>query len=94
MNCSRNLFKKLEILPFKSQYIFSLLLFVVNNMDLLWTNSENHNIHARQSKNLYLPLANLTVYQLGDHYSGIKFFSKIPLEIKNITGNLKNLRGL
>jgi hypothetical protein len=42
-SCS-NLFKKLEILPLKSQYIFSLLLFVVNNTDLFWTNSENHNM--------------------------------------------------
>jgi hypothetical protein len=35
----REVFKKLKILPFSSQYIFPLLLFVVNNRDYLVTNS-------------------------------------------------------
>jgi hypothetical protein len=82
--CCRNLFKNLEILPLKAQYIFSLHLLVVNNKDLFMTNSENH---TRQSKNFCLSLANLTIYQQGIHYSSIKHFNKLPLEIKNIAGN-------
>jgi len=35
----RDLFKKLYILPLQSQYIFSLLMFVVKNKDFLKTNS-------------------------------------------------------
>jgi hypothetical protein len=50
------LFKNLEILPCKAQYIFSLNFFVVNNMNLFMTNSENH---TRQSNNLHIPLAKL-----------------------------------
>ena len=47
------LFKKLNILPLKSQYIFSLLLFVVRNRDLYKSNSDIHSTtdwHPRISK--------------------------------------------
>jgi hypothetical protein len=70
----RNLFKELKILPFVSQYIFSLLIFVVNNSDQYLINSEIHSINTRQGCNLHLPLAHLDFYQKGVHYSGIKVF--------------------
>jgi len=60
---------------------------MVNNKDLSMTNSENHNIHTRQSNNLHLPMASLTSYQQEVHYSAIKHFSMLPLEIKTIAGN-------
>jgi len=40
-----------------SQYILSLLLFVVRNL-FFSTNNENHNLDTRQRNNLYLPQAN------------------------------------
>ena len=59
----RNLFKKLQILPLKSQYILSMLMFVVQNKKIFLTNNENHNLDTRQRNNLYLPQANLNIYQ-------------------------------
>ena len=59
----RSLFKKLEILPLTSQYMLSLLMFVVQNKNFFLTNKENHNIDTRQRNNSYLPQANLTIYQ-------------------------------
>ena len=59
----RNLFKKLQIWPLTSQYMLSLLMFVVQNKNLFLTNSKNHNLDTRQRNNLYLPQANLTIYQ-------------------------------
>jgi len=44
----RNLFKKLQILPLTSQYMLSILMFVVQNKNLFSTNIENHNIDTRQ----------------------------------------------
>ena len=35
-----------------------------------WTSIENHNIDTRQRNNLYLPQANLTIYQKGAYYLG------------------------
>jgi hypothetical protein len=65
---------------------------VVNNRDLFTINSENQSAQTRQSNNLYLPLANLTIYQQGVHYSGVKIFNNLPLEIKNIIGNPKKFK--
>jgi len=53
------------------------------------TNNENHNLDTRQRNNLYLPQANLTIYQKGAYYSGITIFNNLPLEIKNVAGNQK-----
>jgi len=51
----RNVFIKLKIWPLVSQYILSLLIFVVNNRDQCLINSEIHNINTRCSSNLQLP---------------------------------------
>jgi hypothetical protein len=53
-------FKCLNILPFYSQYIFSLLLLVVKNMHLFVINAEIRTINTRQSINLHLPIVKLT----------------------------------
>jgi hypothetical protein len=41
------------MLPLKSQYIFSLLLFVVNNNDQFIDNSETDSINTKQSTNFH-----------------------------------------
>jgi hypothetical protein len=87
----RNLFKKLQILPLTSQYMLSLLMFVVQNKNLFLTNNENHNVDTRQRNNLYLPQANLTIYQKGAYYSGIKIFNNLPSEIKNVASIQKKV---
>jgi len=57
------LFKNLKILPLKSQYIFSLLLFVAKNRDLYESNSEIDNINPRFTSDLYTPTVNLKTFQ-------------------------------
>ena len=47
-NSFRNLFKIINILPLKSQYILTLLVFVVNNKNHFIINAGNYNILARQ----------------------------------------------
>ena len=56
----RELFKKLNILPLYSQYMLSLLLFVVKNIDEFTTNSEVHTINTRHRSDLHPPSINLT----------------------------------
>jgi hypothetical protein len=48
-------FKQLRILPLPSQYIFSLLLFVIANKKFFLLNSQIHSIHTRHNDNLHLP---------------------------------------
>jgi len=86
----RGLFKKLRILPLQTQYILSLLLFVVNNKNLFHINSEVHNFNTRQNSNLHQPQANISLYQRGAYCSGIKVFKSIPSNIKNYLVMLKD----
>jgi len=86
----KNLFKKLQILPLTSQYMLTLLMFVVKKKCLM--NNENHNIDTRQRNSLYLPQANLTIYQKWAYYSGTKIFNNLPLEIKIVARNQKKFK--
>jgi len=92
MNSSKNascrqLFKDLNILPIQSQYIFSTLLFVTKNKVQFLSNSQVHKINTRQTSDLYVPTANLTVYEKGAYYSGIKIYNHLPTGIKDLSDN-------
>jgi hypothetical protein len=86
------LFKILNILPLKSQYIFSLLLFVVKNRDLYELNSEIHNVNTRFSSDLHTPAANLAAFQRGPYYFGIKVFNHLPASIKKTSHDINQFR--
>jgi hypothetical protein len=86
------LFKKLNILPLYSQYILSLLLFVVKNIDEFTTNSEVHTINTWHRSDLHPPSINLTKYQKEVYYGGIKIFSDLPQNIKNLPWNVKKIK--
>jgi hypothetical protein len=82
------LFKKLTLY---SQYILSLLLFVVKNTEEFITNSEVHTINTWHRSDLHPPSINLTKYQKGVYYSVIKIFTHLPQNIKNLTWNVKKI---
>jgi len=84
------LFKNLKILP--SQHIFPLLLFIAKNRDLYESNSEIHNIYTRFSSDLHTPTANLTTFQKGPYYFGIKVFNHLPTSIKNTSHDINQFR--
>jgi len=56
------LFKKLYICPLHSQYISSILLFVVRDRGLFKTNSDVHNFSTRSNYDLHCPTMKLTVF--------------------------------
>jgi hypothetical protein len=68
-------------------YIYSLLLFITKNKDEFLLNSQVHRIDTRQNSNLYLPSANLTIYQSGVYYAGIKTYNHLPSDIKNLSND-------
>jgi hypothetical protein len=72
--------------------MLSLLTFVFQNKYLFSTNIENHNIDIRQRNNLHLHQTNLTIYQEGAYYLGIKIFNNLPLGTKNFAGNQKKFK--
>jgi len=63
-------FKLLKVLLLYAQYVYSLLMFVVNR-NLFLDSAELYTIKTRNSYNLHPPLSHLTKYQRGVHYGGI-----------------------
>jgi hypothetical protein len=88
----REYFRKLKILPLQSQYIYSLLLFVINNRQHFKINSDIHNIKARKNLDFYYPQARLSVYQKGAHYTGIKLSNRLPGSIKQLSHDPKQFQ--
>ena len=88
----RQLFQKLGILPLISQYILSLLLFIVKNKALFQLNSEVHSINTRYKSNLHRPLVNLTTYKKWTYYVGIKIFNNFPTDINILPHNINQFR--
>jgi hypothetical protein len=59
----RELLKKLQILKLQSQFIFSLPVFVVKNINYFIFKSDIHDINTRFNQNLHLPFTNLTLVE-------------------------------
>jgi hypothetical protein len=79
----RELFKILNILPLVTIHIFNT--FITKNKDQFFPNSHIHIFNTRHNNNLYVPATNLTLYQKGICYSGIKIFNHLPTTIKNLS---------
>ena len=88
----RNTFKTMKILPFYSQYTFSVLIYVINNRHLFITNQEVYNKNTRSSLKFHVPGSNLTTFQKGMYYSGIKLFNNLPSNVRSLANDTKLFR--
>jgi hypothetical protein len=84
----KELFKKFNILPLASEFLLSLLSFVVDNMEKFQT-LDIHSINIWPKHNLHQLSANLTSYQKGAYYAVIKLFSTLPGGIKSLNHDIK-----
>jgi len=64
-------------------------MYAVNNKHLFTRNLEVHNHNTRSAKNFHLPITNLTIYQKGAYYTGIKIFNYLPTHIKNVAKEIQ-----
>jgi hypothetical protein len=64
----------------------------VDNMEKFQTNSDIHSISTRYRYNLHVPNSNLSKYQKGVYYSGIKLFKNLPTNVKNLSHNIKKFK--
>ena len=60
---------------------------MIDNGNYFKVNSEIHNINTRNKLNLHFPVSNLSVYQKGTYYTGIKVFNHLPSQIKDLSHN-------
>ena len=75
-----------------SLYIYSLLLFTVNNKHLFTANNEIYIYSTRNDNKLNPALTNMTKFNKGPYISGIKVFNHLPQYLKTSIHNLKHFR--
>jgi hypothetical protein len=79
----------MEILLLYSQYICSLLMYVVNNKHLFTKNLEVHNHYTISANNFHLLITNVTKYKKKAYCTGIKNFKYLPNHIKNVANEIQ-----
>jgi len=89
---SRVLCWEFYILPLHSQYIQSLMLFVVKNMEEITCNTEVHTINTRHRSDLHLPSITWTKYQKVVYYSDVSIFNYLTQNIKRLSSNVKSFK--
>jgi hypothetical protein len=99
MECT-NVYSTMLIQPYYSLSEFSSVqthtytyFFSINvhdkNKDSFSTNYQIHNVHTRFKTDLHPPIANLTKFQKGVFYSGIKIFNNLPHNTKDLANETK-----
>ena len=83
------LFQSLGIPTVPSQYILSLMNFVLQNKERFTLNIEVHNFNTRNKLKLHKPVSSLTSYHKGVYNMSIRIFNKLPEHITNLAGNKK-----
>jgi hypothetical protein len=78
----RSLFKKLDILPLSCEYIFSFMLFVIDNQNKFCSGLEVHGLNTRSRNHLYLPTSNL--FQKGTMCTGTRLFNSLLRTIQSL----------
>ena len=76
--------KKLESLHIPSLYIYSLMLFVVDNLHYFQTNSCVHKINTRHKNHLHIPSVRPAAIQRGTTYSAVRYSTNYPLESQDL----------
>jgi hypothetical protein len=85
----RGAFKNLEIMMLHYQYIFSLILFPIDNKHLFTPNNKIHKYSTRNNTNLHLPTVNLSKFYKGHLISGTKAFNHLPRYLKLLVSDVK-----
>jgi hypothetical protein len=77
-NSCKEIITKLEIMTLYSQYIYSLLLYTVNNKHLFNLNYKIHKYNTTLHSKLHVPIVNITTFDKGVYISDIKIFNRFP----------------
>jgi hypothetical protein len=67
-------------------------MFIITNRELFKFNSQVHKFNTRSSYDQYYPQANLTQFQNGLCYMGVKIYNHLPTEIKSMPDDIKSFK--
>jgi hypothetical protein len=84
------LFKAMEILTPSSQYILSLMTFLLHSLEYFTFSFSMHSINTRKKLQLHRLIANFMSFQIGMYYVSIKTLNKLPEFIANLVMDKKH----
>jgi hypothetical protein len=84
-------FRNLPIMTLYSQYIFSIIMFTLNNKHLFSSNNEIHKYDTRSNNLLHSPLTNLTKHKKGPYINGIKIYNHLLQHLKKVRTKCETL---
>jgi hypothetical protein len=88
----QSLFKKLGIMTIPCVYLFSLMAFVMNNLDKFQTNNLVLMVNKRGNEHLHIPILHLSSCQRGVYYTGVKLFNALPTNISALKSDKNQFR--
>jgi hypothetical protein len=88
----REYFREMNILPLRSQYIFSLMMFVVKNRGLFNINKDCHEVETRQLMNIHIYQVNIAKYGNGVYNMAARIYNRLPNELKLISSNINKFK--
>lgn len=75
-----------------AQYIYSLVLYTINNKHVFNPNKGIHEHKTRALNNLHLPVINVTKYSKGAYIAGIRAYNHLPQAIKTLDTDLESFK--
>jgi hypothetical protein len=88
----REYFREMNILPLRSQYIFSLMMFVIKNRGLFNTNKDCHVVETRQIMNIHIYQVNMAKYGNGVYHMAARIYNALPKELKLISNDINKFK--
>jgi hypothetical protein len=85
----RPVFKELKILTLASQYVLSLMNFMINNLGHFTFNHTMYNKSTRHGRNLHVPESHLAKRRKGVYYMSLKIFNSLPNYIIDLVHDKK-----
>jgi hypothetical protein len=82
----------MNILPLRSQYIYSLLKFVVKNREIFDINRDYYEINTRHNMDMHMNQVNLMKYGNGVFHMAVRVYTALPNEIKTTFRNINKFK--
>lgn len=77
-------FQQLNLITLPGLYILEVLTFFKNNPHLFENNIARHHYNTRHKGDMVYPIHRLTLLEKGLHYSALRLYNVLPLQLKNI----------
>jgi hypothetical protein len=88
----RDHFKYMFILPLRSQYIYSLMMFITKNKDIFDINNTHYTINTRHIMDIHMSQVYLAIYGNGVFQMAVKIYSSLPNSLKEISKDIKRFK--